>query len=90
LVRLIDEYVNKNKVVAYAVWASVVGLMALAWVVIIVGDAKYAGMLAAMACATSALAATLHIRCYFTRLACLVRAPSGCDGAEVSRPLRGL
>ena len=87
---MIDEYVNKNKVVAYCAWGVVVGLMSLAWLVIVVAEAKYAGMLAAMACASSALAATLHIRCYMTRLACLVRAPSGFESPVGPRPVRDL
>lgn len=85
---MIDEYVNKNKVVAYCTWGAVVGLMALAWVVVIFGETKYAWMLAEMACATSALAATLHIRCYMTRIACLVRAPSGFESPSGPRPVR--
>lgn len=87
---MIDEYVNKNKVVAYAVWAAVVAIMALAWVVIAFGEPKFAGMLAASSCALSALAATLHIRCYMTRLACLVRAPSGFESPSGPRPVRDI
>lgn len=85
---MIDEYLNKNKVVAYVAWSTVVGLMALAWVVLIVWDAKYAAMLAATSCATSAFAATLHIRCYMTRIACLLRAPSGFESPAGPRAVR--
>lgn len=83
-----DEYVNKGKVVANVAWSTVIGLMVLAWVVILLGDAKYAGMLAAMACASSAYAATLQIRCYVTRLACLVRATTSVEHPGGPRVVR--
>lgn len=86
---MIDEYVNKNKVVAYMVWAAVVGLMAMAWAVLVLGEPEYAAMLAATGCATSAFAATLHIRCYMTRIACLVRGPA-LESPSGPRALRDL
>lgn len=84
-----DEYVNKGKVITLAAWGVVVALMLSGWVTMVATPEhwKVAGMLAATACASSALAATLHIKCYAVRLSCLMRATSGLrEGAELHGP----
>lgn len=86
-----DEYVNKGKVVMLAAWAAVVGLMGLAWTMILATPHwQVGGMLAAMACAFSAVAAALQIRCYAVRTACLIRATAGLSRDDATAGLRGL
>lgn len=87
---MIEEYVNKGRVTANAMWAVVVGLMSVGWGVMLLAPDywKIGGMFAATSCATSAIAATLHIRCYAVRLAALVRGVSGIQPEEGPRPLR--
>lgn len=89
-----DEYVNKGKVIMLAAWGVVIGLMAIGWVLILCSShTAWGGMFAAMACATSAFAATLQIRCYAVRMMCVVRATAGLDpvgGFERPRPVRDL
>lgn len=87
-----DEYVDKGKVIAYVAWAVVIGLMGIAWVVILATPHwQVGGMFAAMACASSAMAATLQIRCYAVRMMCLIRTSSGLvPERERPRPVRDL
>lgn len=89
---MIDEYVDKGKVTASVMWAVVVGLMLAGWsVILLVPDHwRIGGMFAATSCATSALAATLHIRCYMVRLAGLVRAIPSVQGTDRPRPVSHL
>ncbi len=89
-----DEYVNKGQVIMLTAWAVVIGLMVIGWALILwTSHVAWGGMFAAMACATSALAATLQIRCYAVRMMCLVRATSslgpagGFDGPRSVRDL---
>lgn len=82
-----DEYVDKGKVITCVAWAVVIGFMALAWVVILATPHwQVGGMFAAMACASSAMAATMQIRCYAVRVMCLVRTASGLIGSDFDRP----
>jgi hypothetical protein len=85
---MIDEYVNKNKMTAYMGWACVVGLLATAWVVILVlpDHWKVGFMFAASACTLAAYVSVLHVRCYSTRVAGLVRALSVQRASEDDRP----
>ncbi len=71
--------VSKGGVMAGVLWAVVAGLMLAAWVVILAADNYWtiAGMLAATSCATSALAATLHIKTYACGMARLIRVTAG-------------
>lgn len=87
---MIDEYVNKGQVTANAVWSVVAGLIAAAWAVVLMAPDHLVigGMLAATACALSAFAAVLHIRCYVVRLAGLVRATSSIQNDGGPRPVR--
>lgn len=81
-----SELVDKGKVITCVAWAVVVGLMALAWVVILLTPYwQVGGLFAAMACASSAMAATMQIRCYAVKMMCLIRVTSG-FGAEEHRP----
>lgn len=83
---------NKGKVIMLMAWAVVVGLMATGWSLILWSDhLAWGGMFAAMSCATSALAATLQIRCYVVRMMCVVRATSSLEpvgGFNGPRPVR--
>lgn len=87
-----DEYVNKGKVLTVAAWGVVVGLMAVAWVFILATSHwRVGGMFAAMACASSAFAATMQIRCYAVRMMCLIRATARLGqvgGIDRPRPVR--
>ncbi len=78
-----DGSVSKGGVRAGALWVVVAALLIAAWVVILAADDYWtiAGMLAATSCATSALAATLHIKTYMCRLSRLVRL-----SADLERP----
>lgn len=51
-------------VIAGGLWVTVISLLVAAWVTVIWGPPVIAGMLAATACATSAVAAVAQIRCY--------------------------
>lgn len=89
---MIDEYVNKGRVTANVVWAGVAALIVVAWGVVLFAPEhpRIGGMVAATACALSAFAAVMHIRCYVVRLACLVRASSSLERPEGPSPIRGL
>ena len=67
-------------------------LLATGWSLILWSDhLAWGGMFAAMSCATSALAATLQIRCYVVRMMCVVRAAGRLDaggGFDRPRPVR--
>lgn len=92
MARMIDQYVSKEKMNAGIAWAIVVGLMTVAWGVMLLapGHWQIAGMFAATACATSAYAAVLHLRCYAVRIAGLVRAMGSVQSEDRPRPVRRL
>lgn len=84
-----EQYISRTRVAAVAAWLAVLGLMLSALLTLFVGNALRMGMiLAAAACATSAVAATLSIKIYAMRLCALIRATHGLNGAE--RPSAGL
>lgn len=85
-----DEYLNKGKVITLGIWSIVVVLLLAGWVTILVSPdhARVAGMLAATACSTSALAAALQIRCYAVRLSCLMRTTAGLRESGLLEGLR--
>ena len=90
---VVEEFVSKSKVAAGVAWVMTVLLLLAGWVMVLAVPEHWmvGGMFAATACATSAVAATLHIRCYAVRLACLVRLTSNLpiDGAfDGPRPVR--
>lgn len=87
---MIDEFWDKGKVTANIMWAVVLGFMTAGWGVILLMPSHWqiGGMFAATACAASAFAAVLHIRCYMVRLAGLVRASSSVRPEEGPSPLR--
>jgi hypothetical protein len=92
MVSVIEEYVNKGRVAANALWSVVVGLMVVGWAIVLLLPDHWilGGMFGLTACATSALAATLHIRCYMVRLAGLVRAVGSIEREDGPAPLRRL
>lgn len=71
---------SRGVVVAAAGWA-ITGLMLMvAWTAWIVGGPQhiyFALLVAETACATSAVAAVLHLRCYSARICRLVRVANG-------------
>lgn len=87
-----DEYVSRGKVIMFVAWGVVATLMATAWVVILFTSRwRVGGMFAAMSCAMSAMAATMQIRCYAVRMACLIRATAGLvPESPRPRPVRDL
>ena len=89
---MIDQYVSKEKMNAGIAWALVVGLMMVAWGVMLLAPDHWhiAGMFAATSCALSAYAAVLHLRCYAVRLAGLVRAMGSVQREDGPSPLRRL
>ena len=84
-------YVSKAALVVVSLWGLVLALVLAAWAVAMMNPDAWsvAAVLAMTGCATSALAATLHIRLFATRICRLIRATSGLDGPEPSE-LRAL
>lgn len=76
-----NEYIIKGSVITGLVWLAVAALIGGAWSVMLVDPERWriAGMLAATACATSAAAAALQVRCYAARIVALVRVGAGLD-----------
>ena len=85
-----ENFISKTVVAAFVLWAAVFALIAAAWIAMGVdpGMWRFAGLLAATACATSAGAATLHIKTYSLRTCNLIRATAGLDSCEPVRSLR--
>lgn len=90
-----EGFVGRTTVIAICLWVLVAGLMLAAWLVITLagGDSwKIGGMLAASACATSAIAAAFQIRVYMLRTCALIRAigtaASTALGSAEVRPIR--
>lgn len=88
---------SKVGIIAGTLWAGVAGLMLSGWIVVLVTGHEawhIAGMLAASACALSALAATIHIKIYACRISRLIRVTGGlerddgCGSSVELRPLR--
>lgn len=69
-----DETISLGKCVAAGLWVLVALMIATAWVIAIEGHWLQAMLIAQTGTTLSAMAATRHIRCYFVRLAALVRA----------------
>lgn len=69
-----------------ACWLAVVGLMALAWVAWLLGAPMLFSVLVGQtACAMSAVAAVVQIRCYSARVCRLIRVTAGIErpGASI-------
>ena len=73
-----ENLILKCRVYAWLCWACVLAFMTAAWMVAAFDPRGWhvAALLALSGCATSAAAATLHIRSFMVRLSSLVRATS--------------
>lgn len=89
-----DGVISTCKVVAATLWVWTLGVLVAAWFTAVLGGALWvAGMLAATACVSSAVAATAQIRCYtFTVCGQLRMNRAAIERVEMSRPesLRGV
>ena len=75
-----DNAISASKLAAYALWAWVALLFAVAWLTWAFGDHETLWMMFAFTgCASSALAATFQVRCYSLRVCALLRATHGLD-----------
>ena len=86
-----ESMISTGKVFAGVLWTWVGGLLATAWVLAMIpGQIEFAALLAATACASSALAAVFHIRCFFVRQSQLIRASTDriCAGRDEGSPSR--
>lgn len=85
-----DSSISVSKVITAALWAWVVMVLLAAWTAWLFGHHELAAMLGLTACASSAAAATAHIRCYMVRTCGLLRAVSDHEGAPTIqlRPMR--
>ena len=87
-----EGMISTGKVFAGVLWTWVGGLLVAAWFVALLapGDIEFAALLAATACASSALAAVFHIRCFFVRQSHLIRASTDriCAGRDEGSPSR--
>lgn len=74
-----ENYVSKSSVIAYCLWGMVAALMGAAWLIGVFWSEQwhYSVLLACTGCATSALAATAHIKLYAQRLCAVIRAATG-------------
>lgn len=82
-----ESMISASKVIAAALWIWVTILLATGWTMVLApGERPQLAMgFFSTACATSALAAVLHIRCYFVRLGQLVRANNRVAANEEGR-----
>lgn len=73
-----EDFFMKCRVYAWLAWATMFGLFLAGAIVMLVAEAHWrvAGILLIAALATSAVAATLHIRSFMVRVCALVRAAS--------------
>lgn len=89
---MIDRSVNLGKLTAWTAWVVVGGLIVLCGVAMAV-DLVYLGQFFGFAaCAFSAFAATMQIRCYFVRVANMIRNVmdgGDDDDDDQSPPTRG-
>lgn len=86
-----DRYISGTRILAGCAWGLVLGLMAGAGAVLALTDEwRWAGLLAASSCATSAVAATITIKGYATRLCSLIRVTSGLEREGEVRSLHTL
>lgn len=81
-----ERFFPAGAIVAACIWAWVVLLLCAAWASWLLGGPHNLPILLGLtACASSAAAATAHIRCYSVRLCTLIRVTGGlqCPDAEV-------
>ena len=70
-----EDLVSRGSVVAGAAWLVVAGLLAAAWLVMLLSPSRgVALLLAATACASSAVAAVLQMRTYVVRICVVIRS----------------
>lgn len=81
-------YVRWDAVATGMLWSAVAAFIGAAWIICLSSPDRWrlAGMLAATACATSAFAATLHVRTYIVRLCRVVRVATDLEPGGVSEP----
>ena len=71
---MIEQTISVEKALTYLAWGGTLSLLASAAVVGIFADHWWVALLLAEAsCVISAIAATLTVRCYLSKLAALVR-----------------
>lgn len=73
---------SRGVIVAAIGWATTALMLLVAWTAWILGGpehAYFALLVAETACATSAVAAVLHLRCYSARICRLVRVANGLE-----------
>jgi hypothetical protein len=82
-----EDYFLACRVWAVVAWLVMAVLMGAAWLVMTLdaGGWKVAALLAACACATSAVAATLHVRSFMVRVCALIRAASTARGVQLEQ-----
>lgn len=73
-----ESTISTSRVIASTLWTWVVVLMAAAWIIILWAPQHWptAMMLAATSCASSGIAAVMHVRCYAIRMCTLIRTSS--------------
>ena len=75
-----EGYVSRTAIAAAVAWLVVGAFMAGAWLLATLGaEMCYVVLMATTGCASSAVAATLHIKTYMARLGRLARALSGVE-----------
>jgi hypothetical protein len=75
---MIEQTVSVQKMLTYTSWVATVLLLVAAPMVAFWADRPWIGVLIAeVACVTSAIAATLTVRCFMSKLAALVRTTAG-------------
>lgn len=82
-----DRSVPVNILILYGLWSWVLCSIIVGWVLMWSGYTSSAQMLGFTACASSAVAATAHIHCYFKRVCRLIRATYGIERPEPSGEL---
>lgn len=74
-------YVSRSSIVAVVWWSLVAAFIGAGWLIIALQPSawRWAGASIGTGCATSAVAATMHIRLYVMRTCGLIRAAHGLD-----------
>lgn len=90
---MIERLIDLGKIATIAAWTAVLLLLGAAWVSVLVLDRwRYGGLFGLTACAISAMAAALQVRCYILRLAKMIRAMTAVGAVPEQRshvtPLR--
>lgn len=84
-----DPRLSYGAITTAALWLWVVMALMGAWTAWLVGRHEFAVMLGFTACASSAVAATAHIRCYAARVCRLIRVMGGLNSPDAEvRPFQ--